>query len=429
MGKVLQASDNEYEDIVDSAFTIVNVCKRVAAFSFSFGELSVPLRLLLILGALSAFGPLAIDFYLPSFPTLAEAFGTDVEHVQQSLAIYFIGLACGQLLYGPLADRYGRRGPLLFGVGLFVLSSLACALAWNLDALLVARLAQALGGCGGMVVSRAVVRDLCEPRDAAKVFSQLMLVMGVAPILAPLAGGLLLQLFGWQSIFYCLTLFSALVGLGLYCWLPETLPETGERLALRGSLGRYLRLFGDREFLAFALAGGLSMAAMFAYVAGSPFVFIQLYGVPAEHYGWLFGTNAMGFILAAQVNAWLMRFRGPGFWLRRLSALFLLCTLALLAAAAWSAPLWLLMVPLFIAMGCLGCILPNAGACAMARQGAQAGSASALMGSLQFIIAAVASSLVGVLHDGSALPMALVIAGCASLAALAAWYSGQVEAR
>lgn len=389
----------------------------------------MPLRLLLILGALSAFGPLAVDFYLPSFPALALAFDADVEQVQQSLAVYFIGLACGQLIYGPLADRCGRRGPLLFGVALFVLSSLACALAPSLDALIAARLAQALGGCAGMVVSRAVVRDLCEPRDAAKVFSQLMLVMGVAPILAPLAGGLLLRLFGWQSIFYCLTLFSALVGLGLYRWLPETLPREGPRLALRGSLGRYLSLLRDREFMAFALAGGLSMAGMFAYVAGSPFVFIQLYGVPAEHYGWLFGANAVGFILTAQLNSWLMRFRGPGFWLRRLSGLFLLCTLALLACAAWQAPLWLLMAPLFIAIACLGCILPNAGACAMARQGSQAGSASALMGSLQFVIAALASSLVGLLHDGSALPMALVIAGCASLAALMAWYSGQVEAR
>lgn len=387
------------------------------------------LRLLLVLGALSAFGPLAIDFYLPSFPTLALAFDTDVEHVQHSLAVYFVGLAFGQLIYGPLADRYGRRGPLLVGVTLFVFSSLACALAPSLDALVAARLAQALGGCAGMVVSRAVVRDLCEPRDAAKVFSQLMLVMGVAPILAPLAGGLLLQLFGWQSIFYCLTLFSAAVGLALYRWLPETLSATEERLALSGSLGRYLGLFRDREFLAFALAGGLSMAAMFAYVAGSPFVFIELYGVPAEHYGWLFGANAAGFILAAQVNAWLMRFRGPGFWLRRLSGLFLLCALALVACAVWQVPLWLLMMPLFIAMGCLGCILPNAGACAMARQGRQAGSASALMGSLQFVIAALASAMVGVLHDGTALPMALVIAGCAALAALAAWYSGQVEAR
>src|SRR5690606_6592845 len=142
------------------------------------------------------------------------------------------------------------------------------------------------------------------------------------------------------------------VGLALYRWLPETLPSGAERLPLRGSLGRYLGLFRDREFLTFALAGGLSISAMFAYVAGSPFVFIELYGVPAAHYGWLFGVNAAGFILAAQLTAWLMRFRGPGFWLRRLSGLFLICAGLLLAFAAWQAPLWLLMLPLFVAMGC-----------------------------------------------------------------------------
>ncbi|KAB0728113.1 multidrug effflux MFS transporter, partial [Pseudomonas aeruginosa] len=165
------------------------------------------LRILLILGALSAFGPLAIDFYLPSFPTLAKAFATDVEHVQLSLAAYFAGLSIGQLLYGPVADRYGRRLPLLVGVSIFTLASAACALAPSLEWLIAARFVQALGGCAGMVISRAVVRDLCDPIGAAKAFSQLMLVMGLAPILAPVAGGLLLDWQGWQSIFVCLTLF------------------------------------------------------------------------------------------------------------------------------------------------------------------------------------------------------------------------------
>ena len=159
----------------------------------------MPLRILLILGALSAFAPLAIDFYLPSFPTLARVFATDVEHVQLSLAAYFVGLAIGQLAYGPLADRFGRRKPLLVGVLLFSLASLACALAPSLEWLIAARFVQALGGCAGMVVSRAVVRDLCDPIRSAKVFSQLMLVMGLAPILAPLGGGLLLSTLGWPA--------------------------------------------------------------------------------------------------------------------------------------------------------------------------------------------------------------------------------------
>lgn len=379
----------------------------------------MPLRILLILGALSAFGPLAIDFYLPSFPTLARVFDTDVEHVQLSLAAYFVGLALGQLVYGPLADRFGRRIPLLVGVLLFSLASLACALAQSLEWLIAARFVQALGGCAGMVVSRAVVRDLCDPISSAKVFSQLMLVMGLAPILAPLGGGLLLNSFGWPSIFICLTLFSALCWLGVALWLPETLAPTAPVAPLRGALGEYMRLFGDGPFIGHALTGGLAIAGMFAYIAGSPFVFIELYGVPAEHYGWVFGSNAAGFILVAQLNAWLVARHGPGYWLRRTVWFYLACALLLVGiASSQPAALWPLLVPLFGCIACLGILLPNATASAMAGQGRHAGSASALLGSLQFAIAASAAALVGALHDGSALPMALVICGCAALAVL-----------
>jgi len=388
----------------------------------------MPLRLLLILGALSAFGPLAIDFYLPSFPTLAQVFATDVEHIQLSLAAYFAGLALGQLAYGPVADRYGRRGPLLFGVTLFTLASIACALATSLEALIAARFVQALGGCVGMVVSRAVVRDLCDPVHAAKTFSQLMLVMGLAPILAPLGGGLLLASFGWASIFVSLAIFGGLALLGVACWLPETLSQSAPRPPLRGTWQRYLGLLRDREFLAYSLSSGVAMAGMFAYIAGSPFVFIQLYGVPAEHYGWLFGSNAAGFVLVAQINVRLMRYAGPGFWLRRCVWLYCASAVTLLILALLKpAELWPLLIPLFIGIASLGCIIPNASACAMAKHGHHAGSASALMGSLGFIVAAGASALVGVLHDGSAVPMALVITLCALVAALLAWYSGQLQ--
>lgn len=385
------------------------------------------LRLLLILGALSAFGPLAIDFYLPAFPAIARDFSTDVEHVQLSLAAYFIGLALGQLLYGPLADRYGRRWPLLVGVTLFTLASLACALAPTLDWLIAARFVQALGGCAGIVVNRAVVRDSCEPVQAAKVFSQLMLVMGLAPILAPLVGGLLMNAYGWHSIFVALTLFSATCGVAVALWLPETLPADAPRLHLSGTFGRYIELARDREYLAFALCGGVAMAGMFAYIAGSPFVFIELYGVPAEHYGWLFGCNAVGFILVSQINARLLRRRGPGAWLRRFVWLYALSGVVLLVIALIQPEaLWPLLIPLFLGIASLGSILPNATACAMARQGHQAGLASALMGSLQFGIAAGASALVAALHNGTAGPMALVITGCALISACLAWYSGQL---
>lgn len=377
----------------------------------------MPLRLLLILGSLSAFGPLAIDFYLPSFPALAKAFATDVEHVQLSLAAYFVGLAVGQLVYGPLADRFGRRKPLLFGVTLFSLASLACALAPSLEWLIAARFVQALGGCAGMVVSRAVVRDLCDPINSAKVFSQLMLVMGVAPILAPLAGGLLLSAFGWPSIFICLTLFSLICLLALAKWLPETLTKDVPPAPLRGAIGEYKRLFANLPFLGYALTGGFAVAGMFAYIAGSPFVFIELYGVPAEHYGLLFGSNALGFILVAQLNAWLVARHGPAYWLGKTVWFYLACGLALLLVAlAKPQALWPLLIPLFGCIACLGILLPNASACAMAGQGRHAGSASALLGSLQFVIAASAATMVGVLHDGSAWSVAVVIFVCGLLA-------------
>lgn len=386
------------------------------------------LRTILILGALSAFGPLAIDFYLPGFPAMALAFGTDEKHIQATLAAYFLGLSIGQLAYGPIADRFGRRIPLLGGVVLFTVASLVCAYAPTLDALIAARFVQALGGCAGMVLSRAIVSDKCDAVGSAKVFSQLMLVMGLAPILAPMLGGLMVNLYGWQSIFLALTLFSALCALAVYRGLPESLPADRPRLPLSGALGQYLRLLKDPLYLGHAITGGIAMAGMFAYIAGSPFVFIKLYGVPAEHYGWLFGANAAGFILVAQINARLLAKRGPAFLLARMVWLYLAAGVVLLGVSALhTQALWPLLVPLFVCIASLGCIIPNASACAMNGQGARAGSASALLGCLQFSVAAGAAALVGVLHDGSAMPMAMVITLCGAAAATAATLTRRLQ--
>jgi len=386
------------------------------------------LRIILILGALSAFAPLAIDFYLPGFPAMAVAFGTDEKHVQLTLAVYFIGLAIGQLIYGPLADRFGRRGPLLSGVILFTVASFACAFAPTLEWLIAARFVQALGGCAGMVISRAVVSDKCDAIGSAKVFSQLMLVTGLAPILAPLAGGLMVGLWGWQSIFLALSIFSVMAAIAVAVGLPESLPANQPRQPLSGALRQYGRLLSDRVYLGYALTGGVAIAGMFAYIAGSPFVFIKLYGVPAEHYGWLFGSNAAGFILVAQVNARLLSSRGPAFLLTRTVWVYLAAALTLLAVSALrTEALWPLLVPLFICIASLGCILPNTSACAMSGQGARAGSASALLGCIQFGVAAGAASLVGVLHDGTAMPMAMVISLCGVLAVTVAMLTRRLQ--
>ncbi|MCU1719393.1 Bcr/CflA family multidrug efflux MFS transporter [Pseudomonas sp. 5P_3.1_Bac2] len=390
----------------------------------------MPLRLLLILGALSAFGPLAVDFYLPSFPALAEAFGTDAERVQLSLAAYFVGLALGQLLYGPLADRFGRRIPLLAGVALFCLASLACAVAPSLEWLIAARFVQALGGCAGMVVSRAVVRDLCDPIHSAKVFSQLMLVMGVAPIMAPGLGGLLLSTLGWPSIFICLTLFSLGCWLAIARWLPESMPKDMAKVPLNQAWVNYRGLFRDGAFMGYALTSGFAMAGMFSYIAGSPFIFIQLYGVAPEHYGLLFGSNALGFILVAQINARLVARFGPDKLLNRVVWLYLSFGVILLLVALARFPvLWPFLLPLFCCIACLGVLLPNASACAMAGQGQHAGSASALLGSVQFAIAASMASLVGLLHDGTARPVALLICLCGVLTVSCNYFTRWAEAR
>ena len=385
------------------------------------------LKTILILGALSAFGPLAIDFYLPGFPAMATAFATDETQIQLTLAVYFLGLSIGQLIYGPIADRFGRRIPLLVGVGLFTVASLACALAPSLEWLIAARFVQALGGCAGMVLSRAIVSDKCDAVGAAKVFSQLMLVMGLAPILAPMLGGLLVNLYGWQSIFIVLTAFSALAALAVALGVPESLPDKVPRQPLSGALRQYGRLLKDREFLGHALTGGIAMAGMFAYIAGSPFVFIKLYDVPAEHYGWLFGSNAAGFILVAQINARLLANRGPAFLLARTIWIYLAAGVVLLGVSALhTQQLWPLLIPLFVCIASLGCIIPNASACAMSGQGARAGSASAMLGCLQFSVAAGAASLVGVLHNGTAMPMAMVITLCGVLAVVLAMATRRV---
>ncbi|MBA1230480.1 multidrug effflux MFS transporter [Pseudomonas viridiflava] len=388
------------------------------------------LRTILILGALSAFGPLAIDFYLPGFPAMALYFATDEKHVQLTLAAYFLGLSLGQLAYGPMADRFGRRIPMLVGVSLFTLASVACAFAPSLEWLIGARFVQALGGCAGMVLSRAIVSDKCNAVESAKVFSQLMLVMGLAPILAPMLGGMLVGAYGWQSIFISLTLFSALCLTAVALGLPESMPATTPRQPLRGALRQYGRLLTDRVFIGHALTGGIAMAGMFAYVAGSPFVFIKLYNVPAEHYGWLFGMNAAGFIVVAQINARILRKTGPAFLLTRTVWVYLTAALVLLGITGLrTEALWPLLVPLFICIASLGCIIPNASACAMNGQWARAGSASALLGCLQFSVAAAAASLVGVLHDGTATPMALVITLCGVLAVSASVYTRRLQAR
>ena len=374
-------------------------------------------RTTLILSALVAFAPMSIDMYLPALPALERYFAADTAAVQHTLASFFIGLAIGQLLYGPVADKYGRKPPLYFGLGLYVIASAACALAPGIGSLIALRFMQAVSGCAGMVVARAVVRDLYDRQESARVFSILLMVMGIAPIVAPLAGGYMLTWFGWRSIFWVLALFGIACLLAVKFKLPETIPSDRPRIALSNAMGNYISLLADRRYLGYALSGGFGQAGMFAYISGSPFVFIDLYGVPAHAYGWLFGLNAMGIVGFTQVNRrLLLKYDSDRILNFGNLAGFLMCVVLLAAALSNAAGLIGILVPLFFVVAFRGLTFPNASAGAMAPFPEKAGSASALLGSVQFAIAAIASAAVGLFHNGTAVPMAAVISTCGLLA-------------
>ena len=375
-------------------------------------------QLLILLGLLTAFAPLTTDMYLPAFSAIASDLHAPMSLVQATVAVFLTGTAFGQLIYGPLSDRMGRKVPLYGGLLLYVLASAGCALATNVEWLLVMRGLQALGGSAGMVIARAVVSDRFDSLGSARALSRMMLVMGVAPILAPLMGGQLLDLWNWRAIFW------SMAGYGVLCLalcargLPESLPAARRHaMSWRVRLTGFAELFRQRSFIAPALTGGFAMAVMFAYIAGSPFVFIDLYGVSPSHYGWLFGLNAFGLIAGSQWNARLLRRHAPGWVLDRGLKVLVAATVALLMVDSWAPPVlaWRL-VPLFVAVGSLGLIMPNSAALAMGGQGARAGVASSLLGFVQFVTFGLGAAVVSALQDGSARAMTVTMLVSASVA-------------
>jgi DHA1 family bicyclomycin/chloramphenicol resistance-like MFS transporter len=378
------------------------------------------LGLELLLGTLTAFAPLSIDMYLPALPRIAEDLHSSASLIQLTLASCFAGLALGQLITGPLIDRFGRKRPLQLGLVLYVLGSLGCALAPSALALVGLRFVQALGGAVALVAPRAVVRDLWSGADAARTMSRLMLVVGVAPVLAPLLGGFVLQHSGWRSIFLVLAGVGALALVAVVKTLRETAPpRTGTR-TMRSRLGA---LLGDPDFVGPALAGGFAYAGMFAYIAGSPFVFISLHGVKPQDFGWFFGANAVGLVFLAQLNRKLLGFI-PLHRLLRLAVTLYALTAAGVLVVCWTGflGLWGLAAALFLFVSTLGLVGPNSAAIALERHAAHAGLASAVLGALQFTAAAAASWAVSALNDGTARPMGGVVAGAAALAWLAGFF-------
>lgn len=375
-------------------------------------------RLAVILGALTAMGPLAIDMYLPALPTIARELHTSAASVQVSLAVYFIGIACGQAFYGPLSDRWGRKPALYFGLLLFSTSSVGCALAQDVEALIALRFLQALGGCAPLVVPRAIVRDYFDQRGSVRMLSVLMLVMGLAPILAPLVGGQLLVHFGWRSVFWVLAAYGVFWFAIVTTLLPESLPvERRRRQRPREVLATYVSLLRDRRYLGYVATGALIFAGLLAYISGSPFVFIELFSVPPEQYGLFFGVNAIGIIIASQINRWLAsRFDARDIVSYVLPVSVAAGLVLLVDAYTGFGGFAGILVPLFFYIASHGFVMPNTTALAMAPHGTVAGSASALLGTVQFVLGASAGALVGALGNGTAIPLAAVIAACALLA-------------
>lgn len=371
-------------------------------------------RIILILGILTATAPLSIDMYLPAFPTMAKELGVPLSTIQLSISAFLIGSAAGQLFYGPLSDQWGRRRPLMFGLAVFVAAAVACACVKSGSSFLAWRVVMALGGGAGMVICRAVVRDICTTAAAARMYSLLMLVMGAAPILAPSLGGQLLLISGWRGIFAFLSIFGLLCLAAVAKGLPESLPA--DRRVRRGVTDMakvYGHLFRNRRYLRHVIAIGCVAGITFAYISGAPFLFMELYGISPQKFGVFFGANAFGLIGASQVNRKLLdRFTAQ----QILTTAFTVQTatvVVLAALASTGAPGFPCTFSLlFICLTSAGFLYPNITALAMAPFQKAAGSASAMMGTIQYIIAASAGAAVGFFHDGTAVPMTATLAVC-----------------
>jgi DHA1 family bicyclomycin/chloramphenicol resistance-like MFS transporter len=375
-------------------------------------------ELIVLMGVLQAFAPLSIDMYLPSMPLLEKVFGATTAQVQITLVTFLLGYALGQSLYGPLTDRFGRKPPLYTSLALFVVSSAACAVSTSINTLAVFRLLQAIGACGGAVVSRAMVRDLFPPVELRRIFSMLVLVLGVSPLISPFIGGYLLVWFGWKSIFLTQAALGAITLLAMHFRLDESLaPENVRPLHWDHISSSYTQLLRDRTFLGASLVCGFSSAGMFAYIASAPFVFINLYKLPPQQFGWLFAAIAAGLIGASQVNGRMSR--GIPIWkvLRVANLAQLLSGVAVLVTASTGfGGLVGIFAPVFVYMCATGFVFPNGNAVAMMRHGNMAGTASALLGTNQFVIAAATTIVLGLIDNSSAMPMAIVIAGCGAAA-------------
>lgn len=373
--------------------------------------------LILILGLLSALGPFSIDTYLSGFPIIARDLGVTVDYVSYTLSSFFIGISIGQMLYGPLLDRFGRKKPMLIGLTIYVLASAACAAAGSIQLLIGFRLLQALGGCVGMVSSRAIVRDVFPVHESAKIFSILILILGVSPMIAPTVGSYMIVHLGWHSVFWLQAGIGLFLLFAVLFFLPETKgPDTSLSLRPADITKTFWGIFTNPQFFTYAFAGSMVSGGIYAYVSGAPFVFMKIFGLSEQQFGWVFSLLAGGLILSSQLNGLVLR--------RYYSETIVKYSLSiqtgfglLLFAAAFFGELTLYSAIglIFLFLSCQGFSFPNTSALSLAPFSKEAGSASALMGAFQMGIGSLAAALVGAISNGTTLPMTGVMEGCALL--------------
>ncbi|WP_067515987.1 Bcr/CflA family multidrug efflux MFS transporter [Endozoicomonas ascidiicola] len=379
------------------------------------------LSLILTLGTLTALGPLAIDLYLPAMPAIASSMGEPLSRIQYTLSAYTIGFALSQLIYGPLSDRIGRRKVMYPGIVFFALTSFLAAYSTSATELIVVRILQAFSAAAIMVTIPAMIRDLMPREQVAKTLSSILMVMTVAPLAAPLLGGQILKYFGWEMLFVFLAITAVLALVLAVFRIKETLKEEDRLVVPPVQLAlNYANILRNREAMGCILCHSLFFGGMFAFIAGSPFIYIELYGVQPDQYGLLFAINILAMSVTNMVNIRLVEKYKLYAILRNGSLLAAVAALVLLFNAATGfGGIAGLMIPIAIYISCIGFTGPNSNALALSHFPKSAGSANALAGALRFIVAGIASALVGVLHNETAIPMAAVMAGCGLLSVVA----------
>lgn len=376
--------------------------------------------LIIILGLLSAIGAFSIDTYISGFPSIAADFKVSIDTVSYSISSFFLGICIGQMICGPLLDRFGRRTPLLIGLFLYTLASIGCALSTSIEMLIVVRFFQALGGCVGIVAPRAIVRDIFPLNEIAKIFSLLVLVLGVSPIIAPTIGSYLIIAFGWHSVFWLQVIIGLSLLITVFFFLPESRPgDASMSLHPKVVSVNFFRIFTNAQFITYALCGAVVSSGLYAYLAGSSAVFMQIYGVNEQQYGYIFGLTAIGLIGSSQLNTLALRKKSSIRIVQLVLPIQAVFGILLVGLSLFNLHTFYSMLLLILGfVSCQGFIHPNTSALSLAPFSKDAGSASALMGAIQMSFGALATALVGWLGNGTSLPLTAIMACCPFIALL-----------